>query len=675
MAKFNYKTITLITACSLLLLPAFAQEENATVNSTDNTVVSNTSAIDDDEVIVVTATKIAQNASDTVVPVQVVTEKQIEASGAHNLNEVLNSIPGLSYLGESIGNSEPLQMNGFTDEYIKILIDGVPVTTGGSSDFISQIALDNVDHIEVISGSSSALYGSDAIAGVINIITKKNADKPLTFNIQQEGATNKTFAGSTGIAYKGDSLRAEASAGYTYAVGDYDDATYTSDSGNSYDYKNYTTENSLKFNVRSLLGWDFADDRNIKLNGSYSSTDSRLIKSSSNTDGYYDREYTQLNGTASYNWAFDDRQNIEGYFSARRTTSGTNNENFDGSHDDKTKSTFDDFEGEIRYINDLTVNHQLLLGLNTIYSTWDDDSALLKSMYSSFFAQDLIKYGNLQLTPGVRFNVSIPVKSDDTDMDDDEDTNFNVSPQIGARYDLNDQIVLRASLGMGYKEPTFTQKYNDFWKGQGNPDLKPETSYTATLGGDYKLSSALKFTASGYVTYLEDMIDAVMWGNTKLGQGYWGRIYQNYAEVISTGFNVQGNYQMNDWRASLSYNYLYMRSIEDGEYVEMTGKIPHQIKADVNYTVPATNTSLNVNATWYAPTLTSVDDDTHSSDYLVANLRIDQPLLNNALTIYGGVKNFLNNFSFKDASDGADMESTYNTSDGAVFYIGAKYKY
>ena len=129
---------------------------------------------EEEDVITVNASKIDEDISKTTENIHVITGEMIEQSGAHTLNEALNSIPGLSYIGKTVGNSEPLQMNGFTDEYVKILIDGVPVSTGGSSSIYSYISVENIDHIEVIEGSSSAIWGSDAIAGVINIITKKN---------------------------------------------------------------------------------------------------------------------------------------------------------------------------------------------------------------------------------------------------------------------------------------------------------------------------------------------------------------------------------------------------------------------------------------------------------------------------------------------------------------------
>ncbi|MBR4322461.1 MAG: TonB-dependent receptor plug domain-containing protein, partial [Treponema sp.] len=80
-----------------------------------------------EDVIIVSASKIDESLSKTTEHVEVITGEMIEQSGAHTLNEVLNSVPGVSFVGKTVGNSEPLQMNGFTDEYVKILIDGVPV--------------------------------------------------------------------------------------------------------------------------------------------------------------------------------------------------------------------------------------------------------------------------------------------------------------------------------------------------------------------------------------------------------------------------------------------------------------------------------------------------------------------------------------------------------------------
>ncbi len=663
MANNYRKLITSLGLISLLLMPVFAQDAASSEDVSSPAEETSSS----DYIIVVTADKVEQNLDDTVESVQVLTKEEIEQSGAHTLSEALNSIPGLSYTGRSIGSSEPFQMNGFSDEYVKILVDGIAIAAGDSSDVLSQISMYNVEQIEVMYGSSSALYGSDAIAGVINIITKKTGENTLNFTIGQEAGSNGQFTGDAGISYRGDVFRTEASVGYNYNSGNYEDAVYP-DTGE--EYREYSIAQSLKYNVRGLMGWQFAEGSDISISGNYASTELEDFKSTDNKPSYYNRNYDSLSGTMNFNVALGQRQSIGGFFSARNYNTVSKDKYFDGSYDDESSTVFGDYEAEIRYQNDLSASHNLLAGINTIYSTYEDADDNYSSLYTSLFAQDMMSFGRLQLIPGARMMISIPV--DDSEMAEDEELSFNLTPKLSARFDVNDTVILRASAGMGYRVPTFTQKYNSFWKAYGNPDLRPETSYTATLGTDIKPVKGLTLTANGYFTYLEDMIERVRYDEE---DGSWYRIYENIGEVISTGYNLQGNYNSGNWNTSLSYNYLFMRSIEEGELVELTGKVPHQVKGSVAYTIPCSKTTYSLNATWYAPSVRNVDEETKSPDYLIANIRVEQPLLEDRLSIYGGVKNLLNNFSFTNGEDDESMEDAFGTSDGVVVYVGARYQY
>ena len=122
-----------------------------------------------------------------------------------------------------------------------------------------------------------------------------------------------------------------------------------------------------------------------------------------------------------------------------------------------------------------------------------------------------------------------------------------------------------------------------------------------------------------------------------------------------------------------------MRQIEDGDLSEIDGKIPQQIKGSVTYTIERTRTDLNLNAFWYAPRSTNSSYDysgtgaTRTSDYLKVNLRIDQHLFGQHLTVYTGVRNLLNSFSFIKSDVGQTMEESFGSGDGITFYLGAKY--
>ena len=161
-----------------------------------------------------------------------------------------------------------------------------------------------------------------------------------------------------------------------------------------------------------------------------------------------------------------------------------------------------------------------------------------------------------------------------------------------------------------------------------------------------------------------------------------GRNYENFGDVISTGANFKIEYKSGPWNSYLSYNYLFMRQIEDGAFEEITGKIPHQIKASLTYSIEKTKTDLNVNAFWYAPRSRSTTYDydsstssTRTSDYLKVNVRIDQHMLKNHLTLYSGIKNLLNSTSFIKSNSGQTMRECFGSGDGIQFYLGARYKW
>lgn len=123
------------------------------------------------DIIVVTGTKFEQNIEDSVEDIEVITAEEMEQSGAKNLSEAVENISGIIVTGHP---TDTIMLQGFDGDYVKILIDGVEVTGDiGGSVAVSQISTADIERIEIIRGASSALYGSDAIGGVINIITKK----------------------------------------------------------------------------------------------------------------------------------------------------------------------------------------------------------------------------------------------------------------------------------------------------------------------------------------------------------------------------------------------------------------------------------------------------------------------------------------------------------------------
>ncbi|MEP5272574.1 TonB-dependent receptor plug domain-containing protein, partial [Maribacter dokdonensis] len=125
-----------------------------------------------DEVIV-TATRTARQLSSLPLPVTLVGKKQIIKSGTVRLNEILNEQTGIITVTDESG-FQGVQIQGIASDYILILIDGVPLVGRSAGNFdLSRLTVGNIKQIEVVKGPSSSLYGSEALGGVINIITEK----------------------------------------------------------------------------------------------------------------------------------------------------------------------------------------------------------------------------------------------------------------------------------------------------------------------------------------------------------------------------------------------------------------------------------------------------------------------------------------------------------------------
>lgn len=148
-----------------------------------NTERSNDSILSQqlDEVIV-TATRTERQLSSLPLPVTLVGKKQIIKSGTVRLNEILNEQTGIITVADESG-FQGVQIQGIASDYILILIDGVPLVGRSAGNFdLSRLTVANIKQIEVVKGPASSLYGSEALGGVINIITEKPKTEDLNGN-------------------------------------------------------------------------------------------------------------------------------------------------------------------------------------------------------------------------------------------------------------------------------------------------------------------------------------------------------------------------------------------------------------------------------------------------------------------------------------------------------------
>lgn len=155
--------------------------------------------------VIVTATKNPIKQSETGKVVDVITQEQLQKSFGKSLGEVLNEQPGMIINGadNNLGTNQTVYTRGASAGNTLIMLDGVPLydASGISSEFdLNNFALDNIEKIEILKGSQSTLYGSDAVAGVINIITKKSGKKPFNLNTDVSAGSYQTYKGAVSLS-------------------------------------------------------------------------------------------------------------------------------------------------------------------------------------------------------------------------------------------------------------------------------------------------------------------------------------------------------------------------------------------------------------------------------------------------------------------------------------------
>ncbi|WBX74229.1 TonB-dependent receptor plug domain-containing protein [Tenacibaculum pacificus] len=191
-----YLNKKIFTAFAFISLTVFSQEKIVADN--ESLEISNL-----DEVIV-TATRTKRQLSSVPMPVTLITKAQIIKSGTVRLKDILVEQTGIT-LASDFGGAKGVQIQGISADYILILIDGLPIVGRASGNIdLNRITVNNIKQIEIVKGPSSSLYGSEAIGGVINIITEQPKNEKLEGLISylaKGGATNQLDI-STNVKWK-----------------------------------------------------------------------------------------------------------------------------------------------------------------------------------------------------------------------------------------------------------------------------------------------------------------------------------------------------------------------------------------------------------------------------------------------------------------------------------------
>lgn len=542
------------------------------------------------EPIVVTGTRTEHRLDDSPVDVQLITAQDIRRSGARDLAELLELEGGI-YATRVAARGSSIEIQGLNSEHVLILVDGRRMIgrINGAID-LTRLRVDAIERVEIVKGPSSALYGADALGGVVNVITKRG-DGQLDGSATLRGDSGRNLEAFGNVGWGiGEKVRGQTSAG-VFRIRPFD----LSDSRPGED----GIDGKSRF-ASTNVDWDMSERATLGLSGAYSLDDS--VRADGGTGGrVYDTrkriEEVRVGAAPRFTLGDDSALSFDGYYNRYydqfvQTQRGNSDYLLD-------EDTLDQLYSLGTQYDHGWSGHRLTLGGEYQYEALDADRLDHQGDRDreSLYAQNefVLRDTTLRVVPGLRF---------------DRDSQFGQqwSPKLALLYDLGNEWVLRAGYGRGYRAPDFKQLLLRFdnpsvgYRVEGNPDLRPERSSGYNLGATWYSSRSASVSASAFYNRVSDLIEIVQ---TQSGPPIVFS-YRNVSSARLGGIDVQARCRPWDpFELQIGYGWLDARDADTGE--RLSGRPEHRANALLRY--ERLDYALQLRGVWIGPRVFNVELD------------------------------------------------------------------
>ncbi|WP_172826777.1 TonB-dependent receptor domain-containing protein [Flammeovirga sp. SJP92] len=622
--------------------------------------------------VVKTASVEPEKADKSIYKVGIITSDVMEKQGVQNVRDALRFQPNINLREDGVLGSQII-MQGLEGQHVKFLIDGMPIIgrQDGNID-LSQIDMSQVDHIEVIEGPMSVVYGSNALAGTVNIIMKENKYYRLTGTAQAYAESVGQLNGNVNVQGGRKKSKFGISGGYRYFNGhDMNKETRAM----SWNPKNQI--NADAYYGLNLSGWEAKlgvrlSREDLTYKGNYlqplRAIDTNFLTDRVTYYGQFDKKFnnkSSLTGLVSYN-------------TYTRTSQEYVVKEDLNTEDKKGDPNIDEFEmlnARISYGQQIKDWMKWQVGYELSNETGKggrvkENGGLQENAIWSDLKINL--NSNLVFQPGVRY---LHHNTFDAPLIYSGHLKFNSDNNWNSRL----------SFAKGFRAPSMKELYMDFVDTNhrifGNEDLTPETSYNVTLSLDKTIdieqSSILKFETSGFYNHLFDVIELAMGDD---GISYF---YQNISQKKTHGgtFNVSYNnnnlFKVNagvtltgigyDLQNTSEFNFRYSTDfVAMASYSWPTLNLSMQL--DYKYT--GKRVQLYMNSEEEGPTEGTLEA------YSMLNYSATKRFKGNRFSLTAGVKNLLDVNDITNTTQGGAHSSSSNmlVAWGRTYFVSLKYK-
>jgi len=655
--------------------------------------------------IVVTATRSERALSDAPVSLQVLSRQQLDDNHAHTLKEALALLPNV-YLREVHGKTGyEVSMQGFTGDQVLVLIDGLPITAStGSTVNLNQYMNMDIEQIEVVQGAASAQFGSAAMGGVINIITKPigAATGHITTEIASNGQqnpsgkkldSNKRYveASVEGALDKNQRFHARLS------------GSYLDNDGLSLDHEAWPRLKDASEQSQVSARFSYHPDGKGISDNDDSNNDSRMVK---NAQYWLEANHYKEDDVSRFNYYVAPRylaQQRDEHITKQRFSVGARADIT--PHVDNRSKTYrlsaqalhEEYQSESNTKTQQTITSARDTDISTTLAQAQLDlpELLLSDKHIHLIQvggqvqQDKLSQTRNQSSELISDNVSRDVGElyiqDDWLIGDnwevlsgiryqnDEDFGGHMAPKVSLKYNHLDASgrdhVFRSSIGGGYRVPNLKERYYVFdhsnlgYKVMGNPDLQPETSTSYQIGYQGQLSDSVNLTVNGFYNDVNDLIqtdedNATFDGNIAIYK------YMNVDSAKTYGGDIGIDWQV-DERAKLQASYAYLKTHNNVTDTELTYKPNHKAMLALDYQI---NDKLQLipRLNYESKQLISTSEQAYSPSWWTLDSKLNYDATAN-LSLYAAINNIFD--VQRDVTDTGD----YRPIDNREWLLGASY--
>ena len=614
----------LITTAMLLSLSAFAFADEQTKTELD-------------PVMVYSAYATPVNQDQTASSVTVLTEKEFTERNATYVSDVLKTVPSLAVSASGgRGTLTNVFLRGADANHTAVIIDGVKVNpvSGYGFDF-GGLALSNIDRIEVLRGEQSALWGSDAMGGVIYITTKKGLEKGKTFNVDYDFGTgsNRTVDGSLTLsgsnngfyyALHGDSRHTKGISALSKQRFNYtaQDGTAVSTGGSSERDKFHRDNASLR------LGYD-DNQKGFDFLTSHSSQTANFDNSATDEKGHYTRTRDTLFKLSGFLGNDDELLKHKVGVSHIKTDSDT--VGYTSAYDAKKLNA--NYQLDVNFDREGTLTQGL--SFLTDYQKTDFNSSYFNNAGNKKLVEKSLA-AEYRLLHDADHSLNISGRYTDSSEYENSWTG-----RISGAYRLHNNVKAHASLGSAIQNPTITEYYGYNARYIGNPGLQPEKSFGGDVGFLFETDDNRH---SLDVTYFARNVKNAISSEVINFTTYTSRAVNLEGKSKVKGVEIAYNSKITDALSAYA-NYTYTQT-RDSKGAELARRPKHLANAGLAYQITEKlGADMNVSYTgkrmdtYYSPTYS-----THKvklPSYTLANLGVNYKVAD-GLTIYANLNNVFN---------------------------------